>query len=1002
MEDSADSRIDKTSNLVSRNRPVAMVVNTCTLLGSHLAKYLLEKQIQVIAIEDFLTANKSKIDELSKNKDFHLIDLPIDQDSSPGKIGDLNIQRLDYAFFVTDHTVPDVILGRGVVNFIEISDRLRQAAGGEKERKLLDRPKLVFTSSINLYGRSLSGKDRVIKEAESKFAKGVKHFKLNGRVVRLADIYGPLMELDGGNPLSGLIVASINDKLDDEKISLEYSERSLYVDDAVKLVAKSVLSGSTSNKIYDGALLHPVALSEIKQILSSPMWSEENPPLITKLHPWPTPNLLKTMKELSWSPKTPLVKSLRETIAYFKERQDLVPKIEQKKDFRSDKNWSFTGTGFLNKEERVEREEDEKIAEERTVKEGDDFDDEVDRERERSFTGKSKRIFLYLFFASLIIYGLLWPFIYLGYEAFNIRNHLASSKVYLEEGSFDKSESEIKIAQASLEKYRDILGSVGILKRIPKAKDVIIKAEEIIDLTSEGVDGALYATQGSRSLFETTKIISGQSREEPDKYYEKAERDLGYAENKLSKVYANLSNPELKTGLPGFLSSRIDDLKVKVGFYRSLVEQARAASRLMPKITGLEGKKSYLVLLQNNLELRPTGGFIGSYAKLDFDNGRLANIKVDDIYSLDGALKEVITPPQDLKQDLNLERLFLRDSNFDPDFPTAARQAEFFYRKEAGESVHGVIAMDLKASGNLLDAVGGLDLPEYGESVNGSNLFERAISHAEANFFPGSQAKKNYLTSLQTQMFNKIFYLSKQNWPAIIQAISKSLKEKHILVYLEDPSLFSYLSSSNWSGVFPRQGEAREGESRDFLAVIESNMGANKANYFLQRKYTVDTSFTKEGKIMHRLKVSYKNSSPSEIFPAGIYKNRIKIYTPLGSKLTKALLGETDITSQFVGFSDYGRSAFSSLIQITPKEAKTLIFEYELSEPLAFKDNLSIYTMEIFKQPGTMSDPLDFILTYPINFKLEEKPGEGSSGVQEVKIVTDMQTDKVFQFKVKK
>ena len=58
--------------------------------------------------------------------------------------------------------------------------------------------------------------------------------------------------------------------------------------------------------------------------------------------------------------------------------------------------------------------------------------------------------------------------------------------------------------------------------------------------------------------------------------------------------------------------------------------------------------------------------------------------------------------------------------------------------------------------------------------------------------------------------------------------------------------------------------------------------------------------------------------------------------------------------------------------------------------------------MEIFKQPGTMSDPLDFTLTYPINFKLEEKPGEGSSGVQEVKIVTDMLTDKVFQFKVKK
>src|SRR5690606_36797856 len=105
----------------------------------------------------------------------------------------------------------------------------------------------------------------------------------------------------------------------------------------------------------------------------------------------------------------------------------------------------------------------------------------------------------------------------------------------------------------------------------------------------------------------------------------------------------------------------------------------------------------------------------------------------------------------------------------------------------------------------------------YGESVNGANLFERVVSHAEVGFFPGSQAKKNYLTSLQNQMFNKIFYLSKQNWPAIIQAIARSLEQKHMLVYLEDPALFSSLASSNWSGVFPRQGERKEGETSDFL-----------------------------------------------------------------------------------------------------------------------------------------------------------------------------------------
>lgn len=1003
VEESANSSINKTSISISRNRPVALIVNACTFLGSHLADYLLEKGIQVVAIDDLSIADKSRLQDAIKHKDFHLLNLPIDHDEVIEKVSKLHFPRLDYGFFVTDITVPDIILGRGVVNFIEIAKQFKEGDEEIKSIKHGDRPRLVFTSSINLYARSVEGKDRVIKEAEVKFAKGIKHFKLNGRVVRLAEVFGPRMDLDSENPLSRLIVASINDKLDDEKISLNFSERSLYIEDAVKLLAKSVISGSTSNKIYDGSLLHPIRLSEIKELLLNPVWSEENNPSLTKLPSWPTPNLVKTMKELSWSAKTPILKALRETTAYFKERQSLVPQLEApKQDFKSAKSWSFAGTQFLDKEEGAEESKNDKPKTKKMDEEGKSFDREVKENFKKSPAGKTRKYFGALVLCAILIYGLIWPFVYLGYETFNIWNSLLVSRSLLEEGNFDKSEIEIRKAKKSISTLQEVMHGAGIVQKIPGVSGVFSKADQIFSIAEEGVDGILYATQGSRSLFETTKIISGQSREDPTKYYQDAQRDLDFASSKLSKVYASLGDPNLKQGMPGVLSGRVDELQTRVGYYQSIVDQAKSASVLMPKITALGGKKSYLVLIQNNLELRPTGGFIGSYAKLDFEDGRLANLKVDDIYNLDGALKDVIAPPADLKADLGIDRLYLRDSNFDPDFPTSGRLASFFYKKEAGEQVHGVIALDLKASGNLLDAVGGLDLPEYGEAVNGSNLFERAISHAEANFFPGSQAKRNYLTSLQTQLFNKIFYLSKQNWPAIIQAISKSLKEKHILIYLEDPALFSYLASSNWSGVFPRAGEVREGETNDFLAVIESNMGANKSNYYLQRKINLDVSFTKEGKVMHELKINYKNTSPTNVFPAGVYKNRIKIYTPLGTKLNKVLFGETDMTSQFVSFSDYGRTGFSSLIQVAPKEQKTLIVEYESSENLSFKDNVSLYQMQIFKQPGTMQDPLDFILTYPINFKLEQKPGEGSLGVQEVKISTDMQTDRVFEFKIKK
>lgn len=991
MEDTANTRIVKDSNLVSRNRPVALVVNACTFLASSLINYLLEKNIQVIGLDDLSIADKRNLEKPGKSKDFHLVNEAIDKDEVLEKFSKLDLPRLDYAFFITDKTVADVILGRGIINFINI-------AGSTSKHG--DRPRLVFSSTINLYGRNLSGKDRIIKEAEAKFATGVKNFKLNGRVVRLAETYGPGMELDDDSMFSRLITATINDKLEDEKTSTVFSERSLYVTDAIRLLVKTALSGATSNKIFDGALLYPLRISEIKQILINQVWADENPPELTKMPPWPTPNLIKTMKELAWAPKSDILQSLKETVAYFKERPELVPKVRDLKKFTPSRNWSFSGTGFLSEGESSDK--SLKFEPPPRSLAGVEFDKEYDREQKKTFSGKTKSAIKIIIFAVLLLYGLVWPFLYLAYQGLSIKNHLLASRDYLEKGDFGQAEVKIREAKDGITQIKNVLNSASILRRVPKTNEFFKKADRVIDLATEGIDGILYATLGSKSLFETTKIISGESREDPQKFYEKAQIDLRYASGKLSKVYANLEDENLKAGFPVIIAERIDDLKVRVAFYHSLVEQAKSASALMPKITAIGGKKSYLVLLQNNLELRPAGGFIGSYARLDFENGRLKDIKVDDIYNLDGALSEVIAPPQDLKSDLRIERLYLRDSNYEPDFPTAARQASFFYRKEAGQPVQGVIALDLKASGNLLDAVGGLDLPEYGEAVNGSNLFEKSISHAETNFFPGSQAKKNYLTSLETQLFNKIFYLSKQNWPAIIQAIDKSLKEKHILVYLEDPSLFSYLASSNWSGVFSRGADKREGEINDFLAVIESNMGANKANYYLQRKITLNLSFTKEGKIFHTLKINYKNTSPSEVFPAGKYKNRIKIYTPFGSRLTKAKLDETDITNQFVPFSDYGRSAFSSLIQIEPKEQKTLLFEYELVDSLSFVNNSALFRMEIFKQPGVMSDPLDFVLNYPINYKIAKRPDEGNAGVQEIKIATDLRTDRVFEFKINK
>ncbi len=188
------------------------------------------------------------------------------------------------------------------------------------------------------------------------------------------------------------------------------------------------------------------------------------------------------------------------------------------------------------------------------------------------------------------------------------------------------------------------------------------------------------------------------------------------------------------------------------------------------------------------------------------------------------------------------------------------------------------------------------------------------------------------------------------------------------------------------------------------MAPIDANLGADKANYYLKRSYLLDTSFGKNGEIYHSLKITYQNNSPSAVFPAGPYKNRFRIYLPLGSKLTKASFGEDDITNQVSTFSDYGRTGFSILVNVAPKETKVLSLDYQVGTNLNFGiDNKTNYSLDIFKEAGTLDDPFVWDVTYPINLSVTSLNGNSvHPSNQEVQLNTDFLTDKTLSLGISK
>ncbi len=915
--------------MLSRNTPVSLVVGAAGFLGSYLVDKLLDKGIQVIGVDDLSAGRRQNLQKATEDKNFHLII------ESPDKV-ELDLSRLDYLFITSGG---DWDLGK-------VLDLFRKT-----------KCRCLFISSIDLYRKDNSeGVDlQKLKDTEGVIAKFAGIHKLNARILRLGPVFGPRMDFKTQDPLIRLVAQSLTGDLQRD-VTLEFSSRALYIADAMDLIVKTIMAGSTAQKIYDGVRTEPIKVSEIKQVLMDPVWYETRDFVPSPLPPWPTPNLEKTVKFLNWHPKSNLITSLRVTLSYFKDNEIEVPKIEDR---------------GLKIEDGIEEDKKELLEQLKPEKK----QPEVSKIKKKSRV--LSKIYLFLLI-SLVTYALIWPSVLLGWGILTFKSQMASGLQNLEKGDFDKSLESISQASGGLEAAKSVFQTLEPIKKTGFFETELERGDQLITLSSLSVSSAQSAVLGVKALLQGLKAVTGELTESPAGYFETAQIELSAAAEDLSK--ASVSTEQLAP-------------------FANLVSKAQTMSILLPEIVGLEGNKSYLILLQNNMELRPGGGFIGSFAKVSFAEGKLKKLDVNDIYAIDGQLKVHVEPPKEIKDDLSQKDWFLRDSNWESDFPASARQAEWFYTKETGERVEGVIALDVSAMEELLTSIGSLDLADYKENITAENLFEKAISHAELSFFPGSQAKKSFLTALTSELFNKMFFLPQNNWPEIISSLGKSLEEKHISIYLDDPKLFSYIMSQNWAHNLPRQ--STQNANIDFLSMAEANLGANKANYYLDRSYNLETVVGKFGEVKHRLRISYTNRSPSDTFPGGKYKNRMRVYLPFGSKMTRALWGENDITKDVTSFVDYGRSGSSMLLELYPKEQKILVLDYTASVKLDFKEGKADYKLDIIKQPGTLKDPFKWVISYPLGFQVASDQTKTISPQQQT-IQTDLSQDRSFEVQFSK
>lgn len=388
------------------------------------------------------------------------------------------------------------------------------------------------------------------------------------------------------------------------------------------------------------------------------------------------------------------------------------------------------------------------------------------------------------------------------------------------------------------------------------------------------------------------------------------------------------------------------------------VSDAKPALLAAPSALGQGSPKTYLILFQNDKELRATGGFMTAYAFLKLDNGHLSTTTSDDIYRLDEKLLNVcknkicpIAPPAPIVKYLPefsgkpRTAWSMRDSNLSPDLPTSAQEFERMYQM-LGEGLpfDGIITIDTQVVEELIKITGPIDVfgttysAEKDKRCNCPNVIFELENYAEI-VSKGESDRKAILGTLMQQILARSLGSGASKMPEFINTAVTLIGDKHIMFYMHDAKLQEALSSLNWTG----QIRAFDG---DYLHINDSNFAGGKSNMYVEEKVTLDIKIDSQGNIKNKVTIEYKNPQAFSTWLNGILRDYVRVYVPKGVTLTANKGSEDPVNS--AEDKALNKTYFDAFIQVRPQNSRVLSFEYTLPNKIQGKK----YPLLIQKQPG--------------------------------------------------
>ena len=428
--------------------------------------------------------------------------------------------------------------------------------------------------------------------------------------------------------------------------------------------------------------------------------------------------------------------------------------------------------------------------------------------------------------------------------------------------------------------------------------------------------------------------------------------------------------------LPAEISSRVRLAKEKISEISDTLQTVSEHFPALLKLLGDRYPHRYLILLQNNNEIRPTGGFIGSYAIIDVNDGYIENLTVHDVYDIDGSYGGIIEPPEEFLPFTSNWRF--RDSNYSPDFTYSAKKARWFLEKQGGPSVDTVIAINQGLLRDFMEITGPIQVGDFGQ-LNSKN-YNLLLSYVIEGKIWGPENPKHILKVFIPAFKEAI--LQESNLPKIGSKLLAAVQKKHIMMYSADEDIQALFDAIGTSGRV-HQSAADE----DYLSVINIATGGTKSEQFMQEEITHHTEISRHGDITNTvvLKRSHLWSDAIyfewkeilasygfdqmpdwliDILGRGRNKVSTRIYVPDGAILLEA--SDNSITTKYD--KDLNKTYFFTRMNVAAGDSQEIWIKYSIPYQLDLEPTAP-YKLVVDKQPGSIGSI--FTKTLSVDPKLQ-------------------------------